>query len=81
MRVGSAGGGAGGDGAGAWPGAQLRQHQYFVAPDWSGGIYATPAVAGSRPGALIAGTWAAMMYMGKEVPPPAPAARPALLPA
>jgi len=44
----------------------LRQHQYFVAPDWSGGIYATPAVAGSRPGALIAGTWAAMMYMGRE---------------
>jgi len=23
-------------------------------------------MAGSRPGAIIAGTWAAMMYMGKE---------------
>lgn len=27
---------------------------------------ASPAIAGSRPGALIAGTWAAMMYMGKD---------------
>jgi sphinganine-1-phosphate aldolase len=37
-----------------------------VAADWSGGIYATPSIAGSRPGAIIAGTWAAMMYMGKN---------------
>lgn len=32
--------------------------------DWAGGAYGTPAVAGSRPGALLAGTWAAMQYMG-----------------
>mmetsp|Transcript_17986 Transcript_17986/g.45383 ORF Transcript_17986/g.45383 Transcript_17986/m.45383 type:complete len:538 (+) Transcript_17986:118-1731(+) len=44
----------------------LRHHQYFVASDWPGGIYATPALAGSRPGALIAGTWAVMMHMGKK---------------
>ena len=44
----------------------LRHFQYSVHPDWSGGIYATPSLAGSRPGALIAGTWAAMMYMGRE---------------
>eukprot|EP00743_Colponemidia_sp_Colp-15_P001248 GILK01001371.1.p1 GENE.GILK01001371.1~~GILK01001371.1.p1 ORF type:complete len:560 (+),score=86.52 GILK01001371.1:38-1681(+) len=43
----------------------LRKYQYFVAADWSGGIYASPAVAGSRPGALAAGAWAAMMYMGE----------------
>jgi len=44
----------------------IRHHQYFVASDWPGGIYATPALAGSRPGALIAGTWAVMMHMGKS---------------
>ena len=41
-----------------------RHAQYFVAPDWTGGIYATPTLAGSRPGAAIAGTWAVMMAMG-----------------
>ncbi|KAI9139912.1 pyridoxal phosphate-dependent transferase [Paraphysoderma sedebokerense] len=43
----------------------LRKHQYFVAPDWTGGIYASPTIAGSRPGALIAGCWTAMMKMGE----------------
>uniref|UniRef100_A0A6T8I5R7 sphinganine-1-phosphate aldolase n=1 Tax=Hemiselmis andersenii TaxID=464988 RepID=A0A6T8I5R7_HEMAN len=47
-----------------YKGKDLRHHQYFVASDWPGGIYATPALAGSRPGALIAGTWAVMMHMG-----------------
>lgn len=28
--------------------ANLRQYQYFVLPDWAGGVYASPAVAGSR---------------------------------
>jgi sphinganine-1-phosphate aldolase len=46
--------------------SHLRHYQYYVAADWTGGIYATPSIAGSRPGAIIAGTWAAMMYMGKE---------------
>ncbi|KAM5534548.1 hypothetical protein V8D89_011752 [Ganoderma adspersum] len=44
--------------------AQLRRFQYYVNPDWTGGVYASPSIAGSRPGALIAGTWAAMQYMG-----------------
>jgi len=44
--------------------AELRRFQYFVSPDWPGGVYASPSMAGSRPGALIAGTWAAMQYMG-----------------
>ncbi|KAI0302679.1 PLP-dependent transferase [Russula brevipes] len=46
--------------------ADLRQYQYYVNPEWSGGVYASPGLAGSRPGALIAGTWAAMHYMGEE---------------
>ncbi|KAH9942392.1 PLP-dependent transferase [Epithele typhae] len=44
--------------------AELRRFQYYVNPDWMGGVYASPSIAGSRPGALIAGTWAAMQYMG-----------------
>ena len=45
---------------------ELRHYQYFVAPDWPGGIYASPTIAGSRPGALIAGCWTALMYMGEK---------------
>ncbi|MFZ5440576.1 MAG: pyridoxal phosphate-dependent decarboxylase family protein [Myxococcota bacterium] len=47
-------------------GRELRRHQYFTSPDWSGGLYATPGFAGSRPGALIASAWATMMVMGRE---------------
>ncbi|XP_027863445.1 sphingosine-1-phosphate lyase 1 isoform X1 [Xiphophorus couchianus] len=45
---------------------KYRQYQYFVAPDWQGGIYASPSVAGSRPGGIIAACWATMMYMGES---------------
>ncbi|PWN30943.1 sphinganine-1-phosphate aldolase [Jaminaea rosea] len=44
----------------------LRRCQYYVQPDWSGGVYASPTIAGSRPGALIAGTWTAMMSLGED---------------
>jgi sphinganine-1-phosphate aldolase len=43
----------------------LRQYQYFICPDWSGGVYGSPSMAGSRPGALIAGCWASMMSVGE----------------
>jgi len=45
---------------------ELRHYQYFVQSSWVGGIYASPSAAGSRPGALVAGTWAAMMHMGRD---------------
>ncbi|XP_017279775.1 sphingosine-1-phosphate lyase 1 isoform X2 [Kryptolebias marmoratus] len=45
---------------------KYRQYQYFVAPDWQGGIYASPCIAGSRPGGIIAACWATMMYMGEN---------------
>lgn len=45
---------------------KYRQYQYFVAPDWQGGIYASPSIAGSRPGGIIAACWATMMYMGES---------------
>ena len=46
--------------------AAYRAFQYFVAPDWSGGIYASPSMPGSRPGGLIAATWVALMAMGED---------------
>ena len=46
--------------------SQLRTYQYYISPDWSGGVYASPSIAGSRPGALIAGCWASMMAQGES---------------
>lgn len=45
--------------------AALRTYQYFISPDWAGGVYASPSIAGSRPGALIAGCWASLMRVGE----------------
>ena len=39
---------------------------FFVVGDWPGGFYGTTSIAGSRPGNVLAGTWAAMMRLGKE---------------
>ena len=44
----------------------LRSYQYFISPDWSGGVYASPSIAGSRPGALIASCWASLMSQGES---------------
>ncbi|KAF2211590.1 hypothetical protein CERZMDRAFT_90943 [Cercospora zeae-maydis SCOH1-5] len=46
--------------------AEMRKYQYYVCPDWSGGVYASPNIAGSRPGALIAGCWASLMRLGED---------------
>ena len=44
---------------------ELRHQQYFMASDWPGGLYASPGIAGSRSGGLIAATWAAMVTLGE----------------
>lgn len=44
----------------------LRQHAYFMTPEWVGGKYMSPGMAGSRSGGLIAATWASMVSLGKE---------------
>ena len=44
----------------------LRHCQYFCYPHWSGGMYATPTIAGSRPGALTACAWASLVSLGRE---------------
>lgn len=46
--------------------AALRKYQFFVSTDWSGGIYASPGIAGTRPAGPIAAAWAVMHYLGEE---------------
>ncbi|KAG6787983.1 hypothetical protein POTOM_004034 [Populus tomentosa] len=46
-------------------------HKYGLAlkgtmTEWSGGLYVSPTIAGSRPGDLIAGAWASFMSLGLE---------------
>ncbi len=45
---------------------ELRHYQYFKFTDWQGGIYCTPCLPGSRPGALIAACWAALVSTGED---------------
>jgi len=47
-------------------GGDLRHYQYYTTGDWPGGLYCTPTFAGSRPGALSAACWAAMVAMGES---------------
>ncbi|KAJ8773620.1 hypothetical protein K2173_005866 [Erythroxylum novogranatense] len=44
----------------------IRKHQFVAVTEWSGGLYISPTIAGSRPGNLIAGAWAAMISLGEE---------------
>lgn len=45
---------------------EIRKQQFVAVMEWSGGLYISPTVAGSRPGGLIAGAWVAMMSVGEE---------------
>jgi glutamate/tyrosine decarboxylase-like PLP-dependent enzyme len=47
-------------------GKELRHSQYFAVTDWPGGMYMSPTLAGSRPGALSAACWAAMVTVGEQ---------------
>jgi sphinganine-1-phosphate aldolase len=42
------------------------RHQFFVSTDFPGGIYASPTIAGTRPGGAIAAAWASLMALGEE---------------
>mmetsp|Transcript_25944 Transcript_25944/g.49208 ORF Transcript_25944/g.49208 Transcript_25944/m.49208 type:complete len:588 (+) Transcript_25944:237-2000(+) len=42
----------------------LQHASYFTYSRWSGGLYVTPAIAGSRPGSLIVCAWAALVSIG-----------------
>jgi glutamate/tyrosine decarboxylase-like PLP-dependent enzyme len=47
-------------------GRELRQFQYYTVTDWPGGLYLSPTFAGSRPGALSATCWAALVSIGEH---------------
>lgn len=47
-------------------GLGLRHYQYYTATEWPGGLYFSPTIAGSRPGALSAACWAAMVSLGEQ---------------
>jgi sphinganine-1-phosphate aldolase len=49
-----------------WRDPQLRARQYYTATDWPGGLYFSPTFAGSRPGALSAQAWAALITTGEH---------------
>lgn len=44
----------------------LRRYQFFAYTDWSGGIYASPTMAGTRPGGVIAAAWAILNHLGED---------------
>jgi len=46
--------------------SRLREHQFYITTDWPGGLYFSPTLSGSRPGALIAQCRAAMLKMGRR---------------
>ncbi len=45
---------------------ELRRYQFYTVTDWPGGLYFSPTFAGSRPGALSAACWAALLATGEQ---------------
>jgi len=45
---------------------EMRRYTYIFVPEWTGGIYGTPGLPGSRPGGIMAATWAAMVATGED---------------
>ena len=43
---------------------ELMKHQMFVQADWPGGVFASPALLGTRPGGAYAAAWAALQHFG-----------------
>jgi glutamate/tyrosine decarboxylase-like PLP-dependent enzyme len=42
------------------------KHQMFVYQDWPGGVFASPALLGTRPGGAYAAAWAVMQKLGVD---------------
>ena len=45
---------------------ELRRAQYFCFADWTGGMYTTPTIAGSRSTGLISQCWASLVSIGYD---------------
>ncbi len=46
--------------------SELLRHQMFVHADWPGGVFASPALLGTRPGGAYAAAWAALQHFGED---------------
>lgn len=44
----------------------LWRKQFFISQNWSGYIYLTRTLQGSRPGGIVMAAWAAMKFLGEE---------------
>jgi glutamate/tyrosine decarboxylase-like PLP-dependent enzyme len=44
----------------------LLRHQMFVYQDWPGGVFASPALLGTRPGGAYAAAWATLQAFGQS---------------
>lgn len=49
-----------------WKNRSMKKHQYFITEDWTGGLYASVSLPGSRVGSQIATTWATLLYNGNS---------------
>jgi glutamate/tyrosine decarboxylase-like PLP-dependent enzyme len=49
-----------------WRSIDAMRHQFFVATDFPGGIYASPTMLGTRPGGPVAAAWAALQSLGVD---------------
>ena len=45
---------------------KYRQYQYFCWSKWTGGLFASPSITGSRPGGLIAAAWTSLVSIGED---------------
>jgi len=45
---------------------EYLKQQFFIHQDWPGGVFASPALLGTRPGGPIAAAWAAMNAIGQS---------------
>lgn len=45
---------------------EQRRHQFFVYAEWSGGLFASTTLLGTRPGGAIAAAWAALTSLGRQ---------------
>jgi glutamate/tyrosine decarboxylase-like PLP-dependent enzyme len=44
---------------------EYMKYQFFVYENWSGGVYASATMPGTRPGGAIAAAWAALLSLGE----------------
>jgi len=44
---------------------KYMKHQFFITTEWTGGIYASPNLPGTRPGGAIAAAWGTLQKFGE----------------